>query len=83
MRKQIEEALQAETTKRDQSEALQAEFMELNAENATFYSEATGFTGIFEKYENLKKHKNILQTNREEQLEGMQVMTGESLYRIG
>jgi DNA repair protein RAD50 len=78
MRKDIEEAIQKENAKNEEAGNLEASYFELKSANLVFYAEATGFQSIFEKYENLKKHKTILEQNREDQLEGMTVMSGMS-----
>lgn len=80
MRKDIEEAIQKENAKLEEAGNLEAAYFELKSANLVFYAEATGFQSIFEKYENLKKHKAILEKNRVDQLEGMTVMTGMSAH---
>lgn len=74
MRKEIEEAIQKETAKAEERDSLNAEWKVLNSDNLDFYAEATGFQSIFEKHENLKKHKAFLQKARADQLEGMTVL---------
>lgn len=83
MRKDIDEAYQKEESKRKDAETLKGQFEELKEANVQFYAEATGFQRIFETYESLKKHKGILETNRAEQLDGMEVMKGEFSRNAG
>ena len=77
MAKRVDEAIQKETSKSNEAAALKAHFEELKDANVLYYAEATGFQRTFERYESLKKHKSILEANREEQLDGMEVMDGE------
>lgn len=76
MRKEIAEAINNEARISDQVKALKAEFEELKEANVQFYAEATGFQRIFERYENAKQRKAMLEKGRQEDLETIQVMTG-------
>lgn len=77
MKKQLEEETRKENLKHSEAESLKEEYERLHEANLQHYAEAAGFQSIFEKHENLKARKVMLEDNRRHILDGMNEMTGE------
>ncbi|ORY30598.1 hypothetical protein BCR39DRAFT_529095 [Naematelia encephala] len=74
LRKQLEDEIRQETDKQTEAERLKEEFESLKALNLQHYAEAAGFQSIFEKVENLKARKSMLENNRKHILDGISEM---------
>lgn len=70
-----------ENAKTTEAEDLKTRFHQLKADNQTLYQRATGFMHVFEKHDNLKSRKEMLEANRDRMMDGMTVLNGE--YALG
>ena len=75
----LEEEIRKEEDKTAEVEQLKAEADRLKLLNMENYAEASSFQSIFEKVENLKARKEMLENNRKHILDGIDEMSGESV----
>lgn len=78
MRSELDDMVAKETAKTTEAEDLKTRFHDLKEENEALYKRATGFTHIFERHDNLQSRKQMLETNRDRMLDGMNVLSGEA-----
>ncbi|KAL7420509.1 DNA repair protein rad50 [Cryptotrichosporon argae] len=74
MHKELEDMTRRERAKEAEVARLKEDFERLKEMNVQHYEQATGFQRIFERVDNLKKQREMLEKNRDRIFDGMTVM---------